>query len=62
VLKGNERHSDFVYPDNEWTYYLLADRFGWTPDQVDQQPARLVSMLLAIGNVVDEVKAEKYDN
>lgn len=60
MLKGNERHPDFHYPDTEWTYYLLAERFGWTPQQADQQPARLVQMLLAIGSVVDEVKAEAY--
>ena len=36
---------------------MLADRFGWTPLQVDEQPAVLLDWLLAIGEVVDEVKA-----
>ena len=56
MLKGNERHPDFHYPDEEWEYFLFADRFGWTPEVVDRQPARLVQMLLAIGNIVEEVR------
>lgn len=62
MLKGNERHPDFVYPDVAWEYYLLAERFGWTPQQVDAQPAGLVQQLLAIGSVVDEVKADAYNS
>ena len=58
MLKGNERHPEFVYPDEEWEYYLLAERFGWTPKQVDEQPARLVQMLIAVGNIVEEVRTE----
>lgn len=59
MLQGNERHEDFHYPDTEWEYYILADRFGWTPEQVDAQPAYLVRMLLEINNVVNEVQRPK---
>ena len=38
---------------------MLADRFGWTPLQVDEQPAAMVDWLVAIAGVVDEVKAER---
>jgi hypothetical protein len=34
----------------------LAERFGWTPTQVDEQPAATLDWLIAIGNLVDEVK------
>jgi hypothetical protein len=40
---------------------LLAERFGWTPAQVDDQPAILLDWLLGIGNVVDEVKMEEME-
>jgi hypothetical protein len=38
---------------------MLADRFGWTPTEVDDQPAILLDWLTAIAGVVDEVKASK---
>jgi hypothetical protein len=60
VLQGNERHPDFDYPDAEWEYFILADRFGWTPTEVDAQPARLVQMLISIGNAVEEVKSNAH--
>jgi hypothetical protein len=59
-LQGNQRHEDFDYPDEQWMYFLLAERFGWTPAQVDEQPAVLIDWLLSIGTIVDEVKAESY--
>jgi hypothetical protein len=59
LLQGNSRHDSFTYPDEEWGYYLMADRFGWTPSQVDELPAYLHDWLLVIGKTVDEVKAEK---
>lgn len=37
----------------------MADRFGWTPAQVDELPAGTADWLLAIAAVVDEVKAER---
>ncbi len=42
-------------------YYIAADRFGWTPDQVDDLPANTADWLWAIATVVDEVKAERME-
>jgi hypothetical protein len=39
----------------------MADRFGWTPDQVDELPASTADWLLAIAATVDEVKVEKAE-
>jgi len=39
----------------------MAERFGWTPEQVDNLPASTADWLLAIGKVVDEVKAERLE-
>ena len=39
----------------------MAERFGWTPDQVDNLPANTADWLIAIGNVVESVKAERLD-
>lgn len=40
---------------------MMADRFGWTPDQVDNLPAATSDWLLAIAGVADEVKAERLE-
>jgi hypothetical protein len=61
LLKGNERHGEFDYPDEEYRYYVLAKKFGWTPTQADQESAVMLDWLIAIAGVVDEVKAEAYD-
>ncbi len=37
----------------------MADKFGWTPEQVDNLPAGTVDWLLAIATVVEQVKAER---
>ena len=47
-----------VYPDEEWTYYQFADRFGWTPDQVDNLPAGTADWLLAIAATVTKMQSE----
>jgi hypothetical protein len=60
-LLGNERSENHDYPDNQYRYFLLAERFGWTPSQVDNEPAVMLDWLLAIGNVVDEVKSEQMN-
>jgi hypothetical protein len=39
----------------------MADRFGWTPDQVDNLPAETADWLIAIGNMVEQVKSEKAE-
>jgi hypothetical protein len=37
----------------------MADRFGWTPQQVDDLPAQTADWLIAIARTVDEVKTEE---
>jgi hypothetical protein len=61
LLEGGHRHTDFDYPDEQWFYYQMADRFGWTPDQVDDLPATTADWLLAIGTTIDKVRAERLD-
>lgn len=39
----------------------MADRFGWTPAQVDDLPAATADWLLAIAATIDEVKAEQME-
>jgi hypothetical protein len=59
LLEGGHRHDDFEYPDQQWFYFTMADRFGWTPSQVDELPANLADWLVAIAATVEEVKAER---
>jgi len=59
LLQGGERHEAFSYPDAQWFYYTMAERFGWTPEQVDNLPAGTADWLIAIARTVDEVKAER---
>lgn len=40
---------------------MMAERFGWTPDQVDNLPAATADWLLAIAGISDEVKAERFE-
>jgi hypothetical protein len=39
----------------------MADRFGWTPEQVDNLPAEKADWLIAIAGAVEEVRAEKAE-
>jgi hypothetical protein len=39
----------------------MADRFGWTPEQVDNLPAETADWLIAIAVAVEEVKVEKAE-
>jgi hypothetical protein len=39
----------------------MADRFGWTPEQVDNLPAATADWVLAIAATVDEAKVEKAE-
>jgi hypothetical protein len=59
VLAGRERYPDFSYPDEQFIYYIAAERFGWTPAEVDEQPAHLIDWILAIANAHEEVRAEQ---
>jgi hypothetical protein len=36
----------------------MAEKFGWTPDQVDNLPAGTADWLVAIAAMVESVKAE----
>lgn len=45
-----------LYPDEHWEYYICAKEFGWTPDEVDNQPAHKVAWVIAINNIVVEVE------
>jgi hypothetical protein len=45
-----------LYPDEHWEYYVCAKEFGWTPDEVDNQPVQKVAWVLAINNIVVEVE------
>jgi hypothetical protein len=38
---------------------LSAKEFGWTPTEVDEQPAALVDWLLAIASMVKQVQNDK---
>lgn len=40
----------------------MADRFGWTPEQVDNLPAATADWLISIAQITDEVKAERTEN
>jgi hypothetical protein len=60
-MQGGERHEAFDYPDEQWVYYLMAEKFGWTPDQVDNVPAATVDWLMAIAGVAEQVRAERFE-
>jgi hypothetical protein len=57
LLEGGERHEAFDYPDEHWFYFQMADRFGWTPDQVDNLPAETADWLLAIAGTIEKIRA-----
>lgn len=42
-----------IYPDAEFAYYTFAKEFGWTPTEVDEQPAYLLDWLLLIHGEVN---------
>lgn len=39
----------------------MADRFGWTPEEVDNLPAGEADWLIAIAASVEEIKAERAE-
>ena len=45
--------------DEAMPYFWAAERFGWTPDQVDKCPQWLFARLPTVAAVHDEVVAEK---
>lgn len=62
MIEGRERHEDFTYPDDEYVYYIAAERFGWTPTQVDEQPARIFDWIIAIGNEVEKMRSKSIED
>jgi len=56
VLKGGELKEGESLP-KEWRDYILATRFGWTKQQIDEQPAVWLDWLIAIDSTVEEAKA-----
>ena len=40
---------------------MLAERFGWTPSQVDNEPAPLMDWMIAIADVAKEVEYEELN-
>lgn len=43
-------------------YYVCAEKFGWTPNEVDEQPAVKVDWVLAIASAIEEYKTEGSTN
>ena len=42
----------------QWRDYVLASEFGYTPLQIDDQPAARLDWLIACHNTVEQVKAD----
>lgn len=45
--------------DQAIDYFWWADRFGWTPDQVDAMPYLKRERIRTVAEVVDEVQRDK---
>jgi hypothetical protein len=60
-MEGGERHEAFTYPDEQWVYFIMAEKFGWTPNQVDDLPASTADWLLAISSMAEEVRAKRSE-
>ena len=45
--------------DQAATYFLFANRFGWTPEQVDSSPAVIIDRLQVIAQLWDEHQASQ---
>jgi len=61
-LQGNTPHEDLEYPVAEFRYWQYADRYGWTPSQVDSESAYFMDWILAIGNVKLEIEREQAES
>ena len=59
MIQNGSRADDLDYPDEEFCYYVCAERFGWTPQQVDEQPAYMLEWLVNIAGAMEEIKQEK---
>ena len=58
-MQGSLRHDDLEYPDREYEYFLCAKEFGWTINEVDEQPAHTTAWLVAISQLMIEVENER---
>ncbi len=50
-----------MIPWDEYRYVLYADRFGWTPDQVDNLPLKFRRWCLPIANAIDEEHHRRHE-
>ena len=48
-----------VTPPPQWRDYVLAETFGYTPTQIDDQPAARLDWLLACHGISEQVKADR---
>lgn len=46
-------------PPPAWREYRLAKTFGYTPQQIDDQPAIRLDWLIACDDTVEQFKADK---
>jgi len=60
-LSGGQRNENFSYPDEQYLYFIAAKEFGWTPNELDEQPAVIVDWLVAIATAHSEAEAERID-
>lgn len=49
------------YLEGTAQYFWFADRFGWLPEQVDEQPLWVVDRLPAVAKIHDEVTRERQE-
>ena len=61
-MQGNTPNPDLDYPEDEFLYWQFAERYGWTPHQVDAQPVYYLDWILAIGNLKLEIEQEQANN
>ena len=57
ALPGEPELWERVY----WDYWFFADRFHWTPEQVDAQPAVILDRLREVELTVAEWRDEQAD-
>lgn len=42
-------------------YYIAAKEFGWTPLELDEQPAVIVDWIVAIATASSEAESERIE-
>jgi hypothetical protein len=65
LLSGHKLAPPLPGEPTEWEkaagYWFFADRFGWTPAQVDDQPAVILDRLREVTILVEEMRQEEAD-